>query len=181
MLRCETMTKVCAKCLIEKPFSDFHKKSESKDGLNSWCKACKNAYEKLPRVVQRKKVTTAAWRKREPLKNRLSVQRWQAQHPDKVRQYNNISRSRQARKYTPKQRARRLAVAAHGSASQYQCVRCNSRAEHWHHWSYEPEFWTSVIPVCSTCHKAHHRKQLAIPLSASDVKRLREMVISPGS
>lgn len=34
--------KVCIKCGISKPFSEFHKNSECKHGLDSRCKACKS-------------------------------------------------------------------------------------------------------------------------------------------
>jgi ribosomal protein L44E len=33
-------TKICAKCGAEKPISEFHKNSRSKDGLHSYCKEC---------------------------------------------------------------------------------------------------------------------------------------------
>jgi len=37
-----TEIKVCTKCGASKPLSDFGKHSKSKDGLNSFCKACKS-------------------------------------------------------------------------------------------------------------------------------------------
>ena len=39
-------TKVCSKCKEEKPRSEFHKKREAKDGLQSQCKNCRNQCRK---------------------------------------------------------------------------------------------------------------------------------------
>ena len=36
--------KTCTKCKEEKPFSEFHKDKNKKDGLVSWCKICRNEY-----------------------------------------------------------------------------------------------------------------------------------------
>jgi len=38
--------KICARCNIEKPFSDFHKNHKTKDGLNYYCKRCRSIEEK---------------------------------------------------------------------------------------------------------------------------------------
>lgn len=39
--------KKCSKCGIEKNINEFHKKSESKDGLNTRCKVCISKYHSL--------------------------------------------------------------------------------------------------------------------------------------
>jgi hypothetical protein len=33
-------SKICARCGVEKPVSEFHKNSRSRDGLHSYCKTC---------------------------------------------------------------------------------------------------------------------------------------------
>lgn len=39
------------------------------------------------------------------------------------------------------------------------CVDCNSRANHYHHWkSYEMCDWDKVVPMCVSCHRALHAK-----------------------
>jgi hypothetical protein len=38
--------KKCTKCGIEKPLTEFHKKSASKDGLDYWCRSCKSKSKK---------------------------------------------------------------------------------------------------------------------------------------
>lgn len=37
-------TKICTKCGLEKPFSEFHKHKDTKDGLTYICKDCKKIY-----------------------------------------------------------------------------------------------------------------------------------------
>jgi len=40
------MMKVCCRCDIEKPRSEFHRKTSSKDGYDNRCKDCKRNYNK---------------------------------------------------------------------------------------------------------------------------------------
>ena len=37
-------TKICSKCLIDKPYSDFNKSSRNKNGKRAECKSCQNKY-----------------------------------------------------------------------------------------------------------------------------------------
>lgn len=41
--------KVCSKCKVEKDEVEFHKETNSKDGLVSWCKSCVSIYGKIYR------------------------------------------------------------------------------------------------------------------------------------
>lgn len=43
----EEKTKICKRCGIEKPVSEFHKTSRNKDGLNDWCKDCACEYQRI--------------------------------------------------------------------------------------------------------------------------------------
>ncbi len=45
-------------------------------------------------------------------------------------------------------------------ASHFMCT-CGKQAEEYHHWSYAPEHWLDVIPVCNACHKKIHEVILA--------------------
>jgi len=40
-------TKICNKCKINKPLSDFEKRANHKDNLDNWCKICRNDYRHL--------------------------------------------------------------------------------------------------------------------------------------
>lgn len=37
--------KICGQCKLDKPDSDFHKRSASKDGLSACCKECQQKYD----------------------------------------------------------------------------------------------------------------------------------------
>lgn len=50
------MTKVCSKCGIEKPKSEFRKDSKSKDQLGYWCKECDREYKRQYYAIHRDKV-----------------------------------------------------------------------------------------------------------------------------
>ena len=66
------MEKMCTKCKIEKELTEFKRHKETKDGLDSWCRACYAA-------AQRK------WRKENPEKERAGVEKWRKENPEKVR------------------------------------------------------------------------------------------------
>lgn len=52
----ESKTKVCSKCGRELPLSEFYKKSDSKNGLQSYCKECaKRSSKYAKRSRERKK------------------------------------------------------------------------------------------------------------------------------
>lgn len=59
--------KTCTKCKISKPDSEFYKNKQSKDGLYSSCKTCKNvltkSYGKTPKMVEYHKEYNAAYAK----------------------------------------------------------------------------------------------------------------------
>jgi hypothetical protein len=43
--------------------------------------------------------------------------------------------------------------------STHVCNECHSKqAQHYHHWSYEPEHWFDVTPLCVQCHAGVHRE-----------------------
>lgn len=41
-----SQSKKCSRCEVDKPFTEFHKKKERKDGLTSECKACQSKWQK---------------------------------------------------------------------------------------------------------------------------------------
>lgn len=67
-------TKICTKCEQEYPATVefFRKESRSPAGLHSWCRKCKDTYEK-------------AWRIANPDKCRKNVTAWQKANPEKFK------------------------------------------------------------------------------------------------
>lgn len=40
-------TKVCSKCKVEKPLSEFHRSLSTKDGHTHYCKSCRQVYTRM--------------------------------------------------------------------------------------------------------------------------------------
>lgn len=45
------MNKTCSKCKVEKTIESFHKHKANKNGVNSWCKICKNGNDSKWRLT----------------------------------------------------------------------------------------------------------------------------------
>ena len=66
--------KTCSKCKERKPYSEFHKNKSKKDGLNFYCKKCKNQQYKQ-------------YYKENPEKERQRQKQYRKENPEKKRQY----------------------------------------------------------------------------------------------
>lgn len=75
------MSKVCSKCQTPKPLSDYHKKSESKDGLSSRCKSCRNTDGKLKYSLNKDKES-------------LRKRKYRQENPDRQREVQKKSRDK---------------------------------------------------------------------------------------
>lgn len=71
-------TKVCSKCGENKPLSEYYKAKTNKDGLETYCKACKAAQRRewrrrtdSPERRKRNSERVVKWHKANPLKSRL--------------------------------------------------------------------------------------------------------------
>lgn len=62
--------KACAKCGVEKPRSEFHRRGAARDGLNSACKACRKLEGAAYYVANADEIMArnSAWRKSNPQK-----------------------------------------------------------------------------------------------------------------
>lgn len=81
-----TPTKICTKCGVEKPVSEYHKHSIQKSGLSPSCKACKKINSDAYRAAnpEKLKAATAAWAAANPERRRKNKQAWRALNRDKV-------------------------------------------------------------------------------------------------
>lgn len=140
-------TKRCSKCRIEYPASSehFYHHKRSKDGFYPQCKSCKDSYRQTPkgREVTKRKVNK--WRKTE--KGTAFVREKLRRRKDDI---------------DPLKLSARQSVnyAVHTGKLQpiksCTCQICGKQAEEYHHWSYEPEHWLDVIPLCQPCHTKLH-------------------------
>jgi hypothetical protein len=96
--------KTCSKCDQEKPLDQFSRKSNSKDGLNSWCRQCNAAYCRewadQNRTILNENAKMRA--RANPEENRERVKQWRKANPEKARE--------NARKYKARRRERELAA-----------------------------------------------------------------------
>lgn len=90
--------KRCSKCKTTKPVGDFGQNQASKDGLNVWCRSCRNEYynERYagdPKYVERRRRTTRKWLS-DPAnaeRNRRAAREWLS-NPDNAERRRAASR-----------------------------------------------------------------------------------------
>jgi len=99
-------SKVCNKCNVEKPLSDFYKRKDSKDGYRGECKDCKNEYfkcyyennkenvktkNKLWRLDNHDKIIerNIEWKNNNPEKYKEIQKKYNLKNKDKIREYKN--------------------------------------------------------------------------------------------
>jgi hypothetical protein len=81
--------KICNKCFVEKPNSEYHKKKESKDGLMWWCNVCHKEYVKAKyheyknsaAYVTKEKERLKQFRLNNPNNIKKAQERFCAKHP----------------------------------------------------------------------------------------------------
>ena len=74
--------KTCSNCKKEKSYSEFHAKAESSDGHSSWCKDCREKWQKI--IYPKKKIKDNERLSKNPdnfLKHWLSDKRKNSRHP----------------------------------------------------------------------------------------------------
>lgn len=78
--------KRCAKCGVEKPLGEFHKRARSPDGLRARCKPCHVADAGVwqKRNPEKRKTIVRAWQKRNPEKFKAGKDAWRGANPEKV-------------------------------------------------------------------------------------------------
>jgi hypothetical protein len=152
------MNKVCSRCKIEKSLPEFNKDKNQKDGLESRCRDCQREKFRLwVEAGKRPRERRREWWKQHKEKALES----QSRHRRRSRDVRNVQ-SKQYRENNPEklsaQRATQAAAKRGGipRVKTQTCINCQKQARHYHHWSYLPEHWLSVIPVCSECHALIH-------------------------
>lgn len=75
--------KTCTRCGESKPLTKFSKRSSSRDGLRTNCKACANIYSAAHREQARAR--TAQWCKDNPERHKANSSKWRAANRDKER------------------------------------------------------------------------------------------------
>lgn len=81
--------KTCSICGISKNISEYHKKSNSKDGLRSWCRECASARDKEYRRKNREKINKQRRESRQnnPQKYKDEMRRWVEANPNRKNEF----------------------------------------------------------------------------------------------
>jgi len=74
-------TKICTKCLLEKPLSMFQRQKALKDGYNYRCKLCASELAKI-------------WRKSNLVVYAAQAKKWRLENTDRVRELNRLANQR---------------------------------------------------------------------------------------
>lgn len=161
-------TKRCSRCGEVKFISEFHCNKASRDGYAYQCKLCvKQSYQK-----QRERVRERAREYYKKNKEKI-IKRSNEYTRERRRKFGREKRSATAlsrhnaqiidyKKSNPvKVKAQSAVYGAIKSgrlarARDCQCLYCGSDATEYHHWSYEPEHWLDVVPLCHSCHMKIH-------------------------
>lgn len=89
-------TKVCRKCDDEKPVTEFYRKSDSRDGYKSECKACMLAHQSASYKENPGKLKEN--QRRYYLKNKAKInerhRRLRRENPAKIKEWNNAYREK---------------------------------------------------------------------------------------
>jgi len=179
--------KPCAGCNEIKPITEFYRDKSQRNGLSPYCKACRRALEQTDAVKEYRcayaqtdsyKASVAKYLASE--KPKLAARRRYRENKDAAKQRQKEwwqtpsgkkSKRRSKRKYAAthklQERARHAVNYAvekgriPGIATSV-CHICGSRAECYHHWSYEEECLVDILPLCTACHKKIHRTEQAV-------------------
>ncbi len=80
--------KICTKCQVPKPLSDFYRSMRSADGHRWGCKSCDNkasvSWQKAH--PQEASKFSSAWKKKNPEKAKQADRKWQLEHPERRRE-----------------------------------------------------------------------------------------------
>lgn len=142
----------CTKCGELKHLTEFNKCAASLDGHGLHCRVCTKAAAREYRNIHRDSLnarrppyhsTRYKWRADNPLKCKQQRKRYRAAHPERVR-------------------AGRLLLAAlrKGTVTRSSCTQCGNVKSQAHHPDYSKPL--EVIWLCYACHKAEHKRLLAI-------------------
>ena len=157
--------KVCFKCFVEKPLSDFYVRKDSKDGRCGRCRECtlkrvsdyrseniekvreydRNRPNQVQRTQQKCERTLKLCKEDSTFKKRVmkAKVKWIQENPKKKAAQN----------------AANNAVTYGKLQKKTVCEHCNLEKKlQKHHWSYEEQHWLDVIWLCTFCHGKEHKR-----------------------
>jgi len=159
------VTKRCPKCKQILPVSEFYKNRSRYDGLRSYCKNCEKQYNQTEKCKQSQKRYEQTTKYKQKQKRYRQSDKGKQAHRCYGQSEKGKKAQKRCRQNNPERRkaghkvSYAIQVGKMFPAHHYLCS-CGEQAEHYHHWSYEPEHYLHVIPICQLCHKKFHREAL---------------------
>lgn len=148
--------KPCTKCGETKPLDEFYKSKASKDGLQSYCKACNSAASRQWNAdnPDRRAAYNKRWYADNPERSAANTKQWKQDHPEEAAAFlakwnadNPLKRKAQS--------AVRTAIRSGKLTKPTNCTECGIEAKlDGHHPDYSKPF--EVMWLCRKCHMAWH-------------------------
>jgi hypothetical protein len=132
--------KLCPKCKVTQPITEFSKDKQTKSGISSHCKPCKRRYSLRYRYANLEKVQAQhrEYHRNNWAKNQENLKRTKAKHPE--REMARVLLHRALRK---------------GWLTKQPCEKCGDPKGQAHHEDYSKPL--EVHWMCHKCHGKEHR------------------------
>ncbi len=159
--------KRCPKCGEDKSVElfGFFKNRAGKAIAQSWCTECRRianhaTYEKYKEKRRANARVSAKKRRTENAEHHYALKKaWIAKHREQVNAWGKARRFKRPIRYKAAYvLSNAVKLGKLPPARNLICCQCGAQAEQYHHWSYAPEHWLDVIPVCVKCHREIHKQ-----------------------
>ena len=158
--------KICLKCEVEKPLSEFYRYKKTSELTSNKCKTCTKADVKLNR--KSKKEYYLEYDRNRPnkeLRNQKNIERTKHKYSTDENYKASIQETKKnwAERNPLKRKAQWAATNAVRDGKlerKHFCEHCGTSEKKLqkHHWSYLEENWLDVIWLCTKCHGAEHKR-----------------------
>lgn len=141
-------TKICFKCNVDKPLSEYYKHKQMGDGHLNKCKDCTKKDTKSRTDVL---LENPEWAEKEKARNRKKYHRLNYREKHKpTPEQKKLAMERYNKMYPEKKEAKNHTVN----------MKPLIHGNHLHHWSYNKEHYKDVIEMSEKMHAFYHRHLL---------------------